>query len=78
MLSLLSPTPHTPLQQCVKSKALQSVLMVRNVPVEKAMEIVDKVFDKCYNDLEPVGRRPRKNSRDPNRALLEGQYYGYS
>ncbi|KAK7102362.1 mitochondrial inner membrane protease ATP23 homolog [Littorina saxatilis] len=64
--------------QCVKSKALQSVLMVRNVPIEKAMVIVDSVFDKCYNDLEPVGRRPRKNSRDPERALLEGQYYGYS
>ncbi|KAL8577239.1 hypothetical protein ACOMHN_034265 [Nucella lapillus] len=64
--------------QCVKSKALQSVLMVRNVPVEKAMMIVDSVFDKCYNDLEPVGRRPRKNSRDPERALLEGQYYGYT
>lgn len=64
--------------QCVKNKALQSVLMVRNVPREKAMEIVDSVFDKCYNDMEPVGRRPRKNSRDPDRALLEGQFYGYS
>ncbi|KAK7484322.1 hypothetical protein BaRGS_00024447 [Batillaria attramentaria] len=64
--------------QCVRNKALQSVLMVRNVDKEKAMEIVDSVFEKCYNDMEPVGRRPRKGSRDPERALLEGLFYGYT
>lgn len=52
--------------------------MVRNVPVQEAKEIVDSVFDKCYNDLEPVGRQCRKNSRDADRALIEGQFYGYS
>lgn len=65
-------------QDCVRSKALMSVLMVRNVTPEKALEVVDKVFDKCYQDLEPVGRIPRKNSRDPERALVEGSLYGYS
>ncbi|XP_046372904.1 mitochondrial inner membrane protease ATP23 homolog [Haliotis rufescens] len=65
-------------QECVKSKAIMSVLMVRNVTHEKASQVVDSVFDKCYKDLEPVGRRPRKGSRDPDRALIEGAYYGYT
>ena len=54
-----------------------SVLMVRDVELEKATKIVDKVFDKCYADLEPFGRIPRRNSRDPQRMLAEGRMYGY-
>ena len=65
------------LQECVKRKALMSVLMVRDVELEKATKIVDKVFDKCYADLEPFGRIPRRNSRDPQRMLAEGRMYGY-
>ncbi|KAL5014119.1 hypothetical protein ScPMuIL_008389 [Solemya velum] len=65
-------------EECVKNKAVMSVVMVRNVPMEKAREIVDNVFPKCYKDYEPVGRLPRKGSRDPERALLEGQMYGYT
>ncbi|CAH1782585.1 unnamed protein product, partial [Owenia fusiformis] len=64
-------------QTCVKRKALSSVVLVRNIPVEEASKIVDSVFDKCYNDLEPVGRIPRKGSKDPVRALNEGYMYGY-
>ena len=54
------------------------MVIVRNISSEAAMEIVNSVFDKCYNDLEPVGRIPRKASRDPHRALIEGQMYGYT
>lgn len=52
--------------------------MVRNITEEKAKEVVDKVFVKCYNDMEPVGRRPRKDTRDSERSLIEGHQYGYS
>ena len=65
-------------QTCVKNKAMQSVVVVRNVSIEKAMEIVDKVFDRCYYDLEPVGRIPRKYTRDADLALIEGELYGYT
>ncbi len=33
------------------------MLAVRNVTRQEAEAVVDKVFDKCYNDLEPFGRR---------------------
>jgi hypothetical protein len=31
--------------------------MVRNVTEKEAFKVIDQVFDKCYNDLEPFGRR---------------------
>ena len=61
----------------MKKKALMSVLMVRNVSMAEATAAVEKVFEKCYADLEPLGRRPRKGSRDGERALSEGSLYGY-
>lgn len=64
-------------QNCVKSKALASVLAVRKVPVEEAIEVIERVFPKCYADLEPVGRRLRRNSNDMHKAYQEGPYYGY-
>ena len=65
------------LQQCVKNKALLSVLMVRNVSREEGMAVIDRVFDRCYKDLEPFGRYPRRGSKDPEKALIDGVYYGY-
>ncbi|XP_041348274.1 mitochondrial inner membrane protease ATP23 homolog [Gigantopelta aegis] len=64
--------------ECVKNKALLSVLMVRNISREEGMEIVNRVFDKCYRDLEPFGRYPRRGSKDPEKALIDGVYYGYT
>lgn len=64
-------------QNCVKTKALASVLAVRKVSAEEAIEAVERVFPKCYNDLEPVGRRLRRNSMDMYRAYMEGPMYGY-
>lgn len=63
---------------CVKTKALCSVLAVRKVTAEEALDAVNRVFDKCYNDLEPIGRRVRRNSTDMQRAYLEAPLYGYS
>lgn len=62
---------------CVKTKALNSVLAVRKVSPEEAIAAVERVFPKCYNDLEPIGRRIRRNSKDMYKAYLEGPMYGY-
>lgn len=43
----------------------------------EALEAVNRVFDKCYNDLEPIGRRIRRNSADMIRAYQERVNYGY-
>ncbi|XP_076625216.1 mitochondrial inner membrane protease ATP23 homolog [Colletes latitarsis] len=65
-------------QICVKKKALQSILAVRKVTEDEARKAVSRVFDKCYSDLEPIGRRIRRNSQDMEKAYLEGPLYGYS
>ncbi|XP_059145068.1 mitochondrial inner membrane protease ATP23 homolog [Physella acuta] len=62
-------------QLCVRNKALQSIMLVRNVPKEEAMTVVDEVFDKCYNDMEPLGRRCFKNQGRAKRALEEARNY---
>lgn len=64
-------------QDCVKTKALQSVLAVRNVTKLEAIDAVERVFPMCYADLEPIGRRIRRNSEDMYRAYQEGPLYGY-
>lgn len=62
-------------QLCVKNKALQSILLVRDVSKLEAMTVVDEVFDKCYNDTEPLGRRCFKDFRRSKRALEEARNY---
>ncbi|KAG5670104.1 hypothetical protein PVAND_000387 [Polypedilum vanderplanki] len=64
-------------QNCVKTKALCSVLAVRKVTAEEGLAAIERVFPKCYKDLEPIGRRVRRNSTDSQRAYLEAGYYGY-
>ena len=41
---------------CVKHKAASSVRVIKGISHSEAMKIVEKVFPKCYHDLEPVGR----------------------
>ncbi|XP_037869104.1 mitochondrial inner membrane protease ATP23 homolog [Bombyx mori] len=64
-------------EDCVKTKALYSVLAVRQIDKLEAVDIIEKVFPKCYQDLEPIGRRIRRNSDDMFRAFREAKYYGY-
>ncbi|UXI16258.1 magnesium-dependent phosphatase 1-like [Sarcoptes scabiei] len=65
-------------KDCVKAKAVSSILAIRkNFPIEKAMNIVDKVFDQCYNDLEPMGRRIRLNSDHVKWIYRERFLYDY-
>nr|CAG4635040.1 EOG090X0CKN [Alona affinis] len=64
--------------ECVKNKAKWSVMAVRpNMSDAEALEAVERVFDRCYNDLEPIGRRIRRNSADMHRAYAERVNYGY-
>ncbi|CAH1155337.1 unnamed protein product [Phaedon cochleariae] len=64
-------------QNCVKSKALSSVLAARNISKLEAIDAIERVFPKCYPDLEPIGRRIRRNSLDMEKAFEEGYYYGF-
>lgn len=62
----------------MKAKAAASLAAVKpNMTDEEALKVVDRVFDKCYNDLEPVGRRLRRGSTDMERAYRERFHYGY-
>lgn len=61
----------------MKNKAVLSVLAVRKVSEAEARAAVERVFTKCYNDLEPIGRRIRRNSLDMHKAYLEAPMYGY-
>ncbi|CAH1404562.1 unnamed protein product [Nezara viridula] len=62
---------------CVKRKAITSIIAVRNVSVDEAIAAVERVFPKCYNDLEPIGRRIKGGGADAKRAYAEGFLYGY-
>ena len=42
---------------CVRGRAVSSVAAVGGVGREEAEEAVAAVFERCYADLEPVGRR---------------------
>jgi inner membrane protease ATP23 len=64
-------------QNCVRKRAVASVLAVRNVSREEAEAAVDSVFTKCYNDLEPIGRRIRRNSDHMYKAYRERINLGY-
>lgn len=61
----------------MKTKALFSVMAVRQISEKEAIDVIEKVFPKCYADLEPIGRRIRRNSEDMTRAFREAKYYGY-
>jgi len=53
------------------------VLAVRNISKADAVAAVERVFPKCYADLEPIGRRIRRNSTDQQKAYMEAPMYGY-
>lgn len=57
--------------------AKASIMAVRKVTEQEAKIAIEKVFPMCYNDLEPIGRRIRRNSLDISRAYMEAPLYGY-
>lgn len=52
-------------QECVKKHALRSIVTARNITEEKGRQVIDSVFDKCYNDVAPF----------ESQKLSEGDYY---
>ena len=46
------------LQECVKERAVKSMLCVRDISKEEAQEVVESVFDACFHDTEPFERIP--------------------
>lgn len=52
-------------------------MAIHQVSAEVASAAIERVFTKCYNDLEPMGRRIRRNSDDMPKAYAESFLYGY-
>ena len=61
----------------MRKRAIDSVLAVRPVSLEEAEAVVNKVFKRCYNDTEPIGRRVRPKSSDADLAYAEAFLLGY-
>lgn len=65
------PNPSTTTyQECVRGRALRSILAVRKVSREEAEKVVDEVFDTCFNDHAPFGRIPH-DKKDANFAYRD-------
>ncbi|KAH0560222.1 mitochondrial inner membrane protease ATP23 homolog [Cotesia glomerata] len=64
-------------QECVKRRAMLSVLAARGVTPQEATAAVERVFTRCYNDMEPIGRRIKRNTGDMDKALYEATLFGY-
>jgi hypothetical protein len=60
----------------VRRKAALSLQLVRNIAESEAFKVVDSVFEKCYNDLEPFGRRVL-TEEDSQRAYKDRKKFGY-
>ncbi|XP_053202019.1 mitochondrial inner membrane protease ATP23 homolog [Panonychus citri] len=64
-------------KECVREKAFLSLISsLPDLDHSKAYAIVDKVFDKCYNDMEPFGRHIQ-SFKDSLYAYRERYLYGY-
>jgi len=70
--SLRDAVAYPDRKDCVRSRAKNSVLaMASSVDKDVAKKAVDKVFEKCYADLEPVGRTPHEGWKCERLALSE-------
>ena len=63
-------------KDCVRNMATDYLINTKFVKEDVAKAAVSKVFDKCYNDLEPIGRRAM-NGDDISRANSEKFLFGY-
>lgn len=64
-------------QECVRGRALRSILAVRKISRAEAEKIVDEVFDSCFNDHAPFGRIPHseKDAKFANREYKNRDHY---
>lgn len=56
--SLLECINFTIWQECVKERAVKSMLCVRDISKQEAEDVVDSVFEACFNDTDPFERIP--------------------
>lgn len=63
-------------RKCVQNTAVEFLMKTRFVEEKIARAAVEKVFTKCYSDLEPIGRRV-KDMDDMKRAEREKFMFGY-
>lgn len=64
----------------MRKKAVETLAATGRVDSGRAAKIVDEVFDRCYNDLEPVGRRYAQGMQKisgQERCYRERHIYGY-
>ena len=61
---------------CVKNTAIDYLVRTKFVKQDIAEAAVSKVFDGCYKDLEPLGRRAF-SAEDQVKAYKERFLYGY-
>ena len=52
------------------------MITVRDVTKEEAVDVINKVFDRCYNDKEPFGRTTR-GVKDQFNCFEESYNHGY-
>ena len=52
-------------------------MATREVTEAEAWKAVEDVFPKCYKDLEPIGRRIRRNSDHMEKAYIDRVNLGY-
>lgn len=57
-------------QDCVRGRAIRSILAVRKIGQEEAEKIVNEVFNTCFNDHAPFGRIPH-SKKDANFAYRD-------
>ncbi len=50
-------------EDCVRKTAVEAMVKARFVEEGAAREAVDRVFNRCYRDMEPFGRRAKCVSR---------------
>ena len=62
---------------CVKKTAVEGMVKTKFVERAAAVEAVERVFAKCYRDLEPIGRRAR-TAEDLKLAHEERYMAGYT
>ncbi|KAF6726971.1 Mitochondrial inner membrane protease ATP23-like [Oryzias melastigma] len=64
-------------QECVRGRALRSILAVRKITREEAERMVDSVFDSCFNDHAPFGRIPhgKKDAKFAHRDYTNRDHY---
>ena len=53
-------------------------MAIKSITKAEALKAIEEVFPKCYNDLEPIGRRCRRNSMDSELAFEESKIWGYN